>query len=126
MSTTTTDTTDLADDSAPDEVSPAEAQELEAATEFTGHYVTSTLCGKPLRLIPPGAWRQSWQRMLKRGDSDEFANLVIAPDDLDEYYELDPTNDEVGQFYADAGEVAGESLGKSSGPRPSSRRTRRR
>lgn len=117
MSTTTTDTPpDLADD-------PAGAQEVEATA---GHYVTASLAGKPVRLIPPGAWRQSWQRMLKAGDTDAFAELVIAPEDYDLYVELDPTNDEMGEFLADAGEIAGESLGKSSGPRGSSKRTRKR
>lgn len=111
--------TDVLPDTA---TSPAEAQELEASA---GHYVTASLCGKPVKVVPPGAWRQSWQRKLKAGDMDAFAAAVIAPDDLDLYYELDPTNDEVGEFLADAGELAGESLGKSSGPQPSSRRTRK-
>lgn len=100
----------------------ATAQEIEAA----GHYVTASLAGEPIRVIPPGAWRQSWQRHLAQGQFDAFAEKVIHPDDLDAYYEIDPTNDEFGQFVSDAAELAGESLGKSRGPAPSSRRTRRR
>jgi hypothetical protein len=101
---------------------PAEAQEIEAR----GHYVTAALCGEPMRIIPPGAWRQSWIRKLNAGDIDAFADQVIHPDDLDLYDEIDPTNDEVGQFIADASELAGEPMGKSSGPSRSTRRTRRR
>ena len=47
-----------------EEVTPADAQEIEA----TGHYVTAPLCGKDMEIVPPGAWRQSWQRKLKAGD----------------------------------------------------------
>lgn len=104
------------------EVTPAEAQE----TEATGHYVTAELCGEKLELVPPGAWRQSWQRKLKAGDMDEFLEEVLSPDSYETYLELDPTNDEIGHFLSAAGEAAGETMGKSSGPRASSRTTRRR
>ncbi|MFF4791821.1 hypothetical protein ACFY2M_19130 [Streptomyces sp. NPDC001276] len=100
----------------------ATAQEIEAG----GHYVTASLAGEPIRVIPPGAWRQSWQRQLARGMFDAFAEQVVHPDDLDTYFDIDPTNDEFEQFVADAAERAGESLGKSRGPARSSRRTRRR
>ena len=104
------------------EVTPAEAQEIEA----TGHYVTAQLCGKDLEAVPPGAWRQSWQRKLKAGDMDAFLEEVLSPDSYELYLELDPTNDEIGEFLNIAGEAAGEPLGKSSGPKASSRSTRRR
>lgn len=101
---------------------PAEAQEIEASA----HYVTAQLCGEKLEIVPPGAWRQSWQRRLKAGDMDEFMECVLSPDSYQMYQELDPTNDEVGEFLNSAGDVSGEPVGKSSGPRPSSRSTRRR
>lgn len=104
------------------EADPAVAQELEAG----GHYVTADLCGEPVRIIPPGAWRQSWMRHLNEGRIDDFAGSVIHPDDMDLYDELDPTNDEFGEFVGEAATRSGESLGKSRGPAQSSRRTRRR
>lgn len=104
------------------EVTEAEAQEIEA----DGHYVTALLCGEEVRVIPPGAWRQSWQRQLNAGQIDAFAEKVFHPDDIDQYYDLDPTNEEFGEFVGDAAAQAGESLGKSRGPAPSSRSTRRR
>ncbi|AWT47529.1 hypothetical protein HXP45_01460 [Streptomyces actuosus] len=94
--------------------------------EATDGYVTALLCGEELRVIPPGQWRQSQQRLLNMGQIDAFAEAVIHPDDIDLYFELDPTNEEIGEFVADAAQQAGESLGKSRGPAPSSRRTRRR
>lgn len=104
------------------EVSEAEAQEIEAVNM----HVTGLLCDEEVRIIPPGAWRQSWQRLLNTGQIDAFAKIVLHPDDYDLYEELDPTNDEFGELINDAAQRAGESLGKSSGPAPSSRRTRRR
>lgn len=106
----------------PEPAEPAVAQEIEAR----GHYVTASLCGEPVRIIPPGAWRQSWQRHLTAGRIDAFVDKVVHPDDLDLYDELDPTNAEVGQFIDDAAELAGEPMGKSGGPSRSTRRTRRR
>jgi hypothetical protein len=100
----------------------AAAQEIEA----NGHYVTATLAGETIRVIPPGAWRQSWQRQLARGMFDAFAEKVVHPADLDLYFDIDPTNDEFEGFVSEAAERAGESLGKSRGPARSSRSTRRR
>ena len=104
------------------EVSAASAQEIEAE----GHYVTGLLCGEEVRIIPPGAWRQSWQELLNSGQIRAFMEIVLSPDDFELFVELDPTNNEVGELINEAAERAGESLGKSSGPAPSSRRTRRR
>ncbi|OKH91725.1 hypothetical protein AB852_28525 [Streptomyces uncialis] len=94
--------------------------------EAEGPYVTAPLCGEDLRIIPTGAWRQSWRRVLQAGNVDAFAACVMHPDDVELYEEIDPTNDEFGDFLAAAAERAGESEGKSRGPARSSRRTRRR
>lgn len=104
------------------EVAPDEAQELEA----DGHYVTAELCGEEVQIIPPAGWRTSWQRMLNEGNLDGFAQKVFHPDDYDLYLELDPTIVEFLEFTQDAAQRSGEDMGKSSGPAPSSRRTRRR
>ncbi|WP_181785069.1 hypothetical protein [Streptomyces phytophilus] len=107
------------DDDYPD---AAEAQEIEAE----GHYVTALLAGEEIRIVPPGAWRQSWQTALAEGKFNVFAEHVVHPDDLDTYFDIDPTNDEFEAFVADAAGQAGESLGKSRGRAGRSRRTRRR
>lgn len=104
------------------DVTEAEAQEAEAVSK----HVTGLLCDEEIRIIPPGAWRQSWQRLLNSGQVDAFAKIVLHPDDYGLYLDIDPTNEEFGALVSDAAERAGESLGKSSGPAPSSRRTRRR
>jgi hypothetical protein len=104
------------------DVTEADAQEIEA----NDRYVIGDLCGEEVRIIPPGAWKQSWRRLLMAGQIDDFADIVLHPDDYELYEELDPTNDEFGDLVNTASERAGESLGKSRGPAPSSRRTRRR
>lgn len=105
-----------------DEDDAAEAQESEAE----GHYVTALLDGEEIRVVPPGAWRQSWQAQLAAGQFAAFAAKVLHPDDLDLYWEIDPTNDEFEAFVTDAAGQSGESQGKSRRPNRSSRRTRRR
>ncbi|MFE2048014.1 hypothetical protein ACFXAS_05865 [Streptomyces sp. NPDC059459] len=104
------------------EVTPADAQEIEAE----GHYVTATLCGEEVRVVPPAAWRVSWQRMLTNGLIFEFAEKVLHPEDYEFFEELDPTALEFQEFVTDAGERAGESLGKSEARSRSGRPTRRR
>lgn len=104
------------------EVSAADAQEIEAEDK----YITVQLCGEEVQIVPPSVWRSSWQRMLTQGDFDGFAEKVFHPDDYEFYLEVDPTIQEFLEFAQDAASRAGESLGNSRGPAPSSRRTRRR
>ncbi|MCX4231989.1 hypothetical protein [Streptomyces ortus] len=104
------------------EVTEADAQEVEAVENF----VTGDLCGEEVRMIPPGAWRQSWQNLLNNGQVGAFMEIVLHPDDLEVFTDVDPTNDEVGDLINDVAQRSGESLGKSRGPAPSSKRTRRR
>lgn len=102
----------------------ADAQEADAEE---GHYVTAALCGEPIRVIPPAAWRLSWNRQLRNEDLDGLFGHVIHPDDLDFVLdEIDPTNDEIIGFLQDAGAISGEPMGKSSGRRASSGASRRR
>ncbi|MER6492728.1 hypothetical protein [Streptomyces griseorubiginosus] len=104
------------------EVTPAEAQEAEAE----GQYITVELCGEDVQIVPPTAWRTSWQRLLNNGQIDAFAEKVFHPDDFELFLELDPTMEEWIDFTERASRMAGESLGNSRGPAQSSRRTRRR
>jgi hypothetical protein len=104
------------------EIGPAEAQEIEAE----GHYITATLCGEEVQVVPPTLWRASWQRLLQQGLIDAFAEKVFHPDDFELYLDLDPTMQEWAEFTEEAARMAGESQGNSRGPAVSSRRTPRR
>lgn len=104
------------------------AQEAEAAS---GDYITVPLAGfdgvaKDVRVLPPGKWRASAMRALNGGDMDRFMQLVLHEGDFEVYEELDPDMDAIGRFAEAAARAGGEDLGKSSGPRRSSRSTRRR
>lgn len=103
------------------EVSAAEAQEIEA-----DGYVTATLCGEDVQVIPPSMWRVSWQSLLSGGQFYAFAQKVLHPEDYDYFVEVDPTNEEFEDFVADASTRSGEPMGKSRGRSRSGRPTRRR
>ncbi|GAA0423873.1 hypothetical protein [Streptomyces luteireticuli] len=98
-------------------------QETDAAS--TG-YVTVELSGFPVRTLPTQRWRASHLRALNTGDLDAFAVGVLHPDDLDAWYEGDPTQDDIGAWVTAVAEAGGEPLGKSAGPRVSSKSTRKR
>ncbi|WP_055693367.1 hypothetical protein [Streptomyces prasinopilosus] len=120
--TTRREEPDVEPDTEDPEVSAADAQEIEAE----GHYVTAELCGEEVRVVPPAAWRVSWQRMLTQGLIYEFAEKILHPDDYEFFEELDPTATEFQEFVTEAGERAGETLGKSAARSRSGRPTRRR
>jgi hypothetical protein len=103
-----------------------EPQGTAAEIEAEYQYVTADLAGEDIQIIPPGSWRASWQRLLNQGQIEGFAEMVIHPDDLDAFWDIDPTNTEFYEFIEDAARQAGESLGKSRGPGRSSQRTKRR
>lgn len=104
-----------------DEVTAADAQEVEA-----DGYVTASLCEEDLRIMPPSTWRASWATLLGQGQVAAFVELTVHPDDLDLFWEIDPTNQEFGEFIDDATRQAGETPGNSRGPATSPRRMRRR
>jgi hypothetical protein len=112
-----------------EQIEAARAQENEA--DLDDGYVTVPLAGydgvtKDVRTMPANRWRASALRCLNQGDFDGFFAGVLHEDDYDIYEELDPTTDGIGKFAEAASRASGEALGKSSGPRPSSRSTRSR
>lgn len=106
----------------------ADAQEAEADDQ---DYVTVPLAGydgvtKDVRAVPSGRWRASTIRALNAGDVDGFMAAVLHEDDYGIFEDLDPDMDAFGHFAEAVSRAGGEALGKSSGPRGSSRSTRRR
>lgn len=104
------------------DVSPADAQALEAEDD----YITAELCGEEIQVVPPSRWRASWASLLSRGDLAGFVERAVHPDDVDLFWEIDPTNEEFGHFIGEVTRLAGEPQGNSRGRRASSRPTRRR
>jgi len=74
---------------------------------------------------PPGRWRTRANRALRAGDFDEWAEVVLSPQDYAAWVEADPTNDDVEAFFRAWQQGSGENKGKSSASRRSSRSTAR-
>ncbi|MGW5633949.1 hypothetical protein [Streptomyces sp. NPDC003832] len=104
-----------------EEASASQAQEADA-----DGYVTALLCDEELQIMPPSLWRASWASLLAEGQVAAFVERTVHPDDLELFWEIDPTNAEFGEFIQDATRQGGESQGNSRGPAASPRRTRRR
>lgn len=110
------------------DIAPAEAQEAEAGL---GEYMLVRMDGyegasKDVRALPATRWRASALRALNSGDMDRFMSLILHEDDYGLYENLDPDTEQIGDFAERVSSTSGEALGKSSGPRGSSKSTRRR
>lgn len=109
----------------------AAAQEAEAELDLRDPYIPVPLSGydgvtKDVRTLPAGQWRASALRALGAGDMDTFMEKVLHEDDVEIYEDLDPDMDAIGRFAEAAARAGGEDLGKSGGPRRSSRSTPRK
>lgn len=90
-----------------------------------------------VRALTPNKWRASHLRCLNGGDLDAmavgidddasgtFRPGILHDDDVQVWFDVDPTQDEINAFFEDL-TAAGESLGKSNGRGRSTRRTTRR
>lgn len=109
----------------------AAAQEAEAELDPSDPYVTAPLSGydgatKDVRTLPVTRWRASAMRALNGGDFDTFMETVLTEDDYEVYVDLDPDAEAIGHFAEAVARAGGEDLGKSGGPRRSSRSTPRK
>jgi hypothetical protein len=103
-----------------------EAVEAEVSAEGT-EYVTVELCGEPIRVLPPTKWRTSANDALLSGNVEGWARGCLYGDDYEDVWrQVDPTLEDADEFFAAWAEKSGQSAGKSSPSRGSSRSTRRR
>lgn len=112
------------------DVSPAEAQEVEANAVTSDGYITVPMTGydgvtKDVRVLIATKWRASAMRAINNGDFDGFMSLVLFEDDYEIYVDLDPDAGQVQSFAEEVGEKTGEALGKSGGSSKSQRSSRR-
>lgn len=110
------------------EMTSAEAQEAEATASPYMPVIMDGYNGaaKEVRALPATRWRASALRALNSGDMDAFMQRVLHEDDYALYEDLDPDTEQIGAFAERVSAAAGEALGKSSGPRGSSRTMRKR
>lgn len=105
----------------PDDEPEAEsAAEKEARREL----VQGELAGRPIYVPPTKQWRSSAMHALRNGDFQSWAEVVLDDDDYDVWIEVDPTLEQIEDFF----EVVNPKLsaGNSRASRRSSARTRRR
>lgn len=77
-------------------------------------------------VLPPGKWKPRANKMLATGDFDGWAALCLEGDGFQTWTQLDPSNDDVEQFFRAWKDLGGQSLGESSASTRSSRSTPRR
>ncbi|GAA3037060.1 hypothetical protein [Streptomyces glomeratus] len=62
--------------------------------------VIGILCGREVEMLPINKWRKSAMQAIQLGDLETWAESCLTDDGLDVWDELDPTMEEVGEFFA--------------------------
>lgn len=94
--------------------------------EVTGELVQGELAGRPIYVPPVKQWRASALHALREGDFETWAKITLDDDDWTIWAEVDPTFQEIDDFFATINTGIGTSPGNSRASRRSSRNTRRR
>jgi hypothetical protein len=87
---------------------PSDRRRAEESTET----YTGTLDGVEIRVLPQGEWRKSANVSLRQGDWDGWAASAVHPEDVKQFKQLDPTNNEFSAFVTDALRHFGVDLGE--------------
>lgn len=103
---------------------PTEASAPER--EVTGELVQGELAGRTIYVPPVKQWRASALHGLREGDFETWAKITLDDDDWAIWSEVDPTFEEIDDFFASINSGIGTSPGNSRASRRSSRNTRRR
>lgn len=89
--------------------------------------VTVTLADTAeIRVKPVKEWRASGIRAMREGDFDTWAEKALDADSYEAWTEVDPTMQEVEDFFTAWGELTGQDQGKSRNSGRSSKSTRRK
>lgn len=97
-----------------------------AEREAKGELVQGELAGKPIWVKPVRQWRASALHALREGDLMAWAEATLSDDDWDTWLDVDPTIDEIEEFFKTINAGLGTDPGNSRASRRSSRNTRRR
>lgn len=94
--------------------------------EATGELVQGKLAGRTIYVPPVKQWRASALHALREGDFETWAETTFSDDDFDVWAEVDPTMQEIEDFFATINPGLGTNSGNSRASRRSARRTRKR
>lgn len=108
------------------ELDPTPSTSSAAEKEVRGELIQGTLAGKTVYVRPVKQWRASALHALREGDLMAWAEATLSDDDWDVWIEVDPTVEEIQEFFASINTGLGTDPGNSRRSRRSSTRTRRR
>lgn len=115
------DYADSHDDTVVEESTPSPAER-----EVTGELVQGELAGRTVYVPPVKQWRASALHALREGDFDTWAKVTLADDDWAIWDEIDPTIQNIEDFFTSINPGLGTGPGNSRASRRSQRPTRRR
>lgn len=88
--------------------------------------VTVELDGEKLEILPVNKWSSSAVHALRNGDTEAWAAKALTPESYEIWQEIDPTLDEIEQFFSDWSDISGNEANLSRQQRRRSRSTRTR
>lgn len=112
---------------APDsEPAPQDEAVSAAEHEARGELIQGSLAGKTVYVKPVRQWRASALAALREGDLMGWAEATLSDDDWATWEEVDPTIEQIQEFFKSIDTGLGTDPGNSRASRRSSRGTRRR
>lgn len=115
---------DGADDD--DDFGPEEDRESAAENEAQGKRVQGELAGRMVSVPPVKQWRSSALKALRDGDFETWAKVTLDDDGWEHWQEIDPTLQQVEDYFTAINPGLGTNPGNSRASRRASARTRRR
>lgn len=97
-----------------------------AEREAKNDLIQAELAGKTIYVPTTNNWRSSALHALREGDLHTWAEKTLNDDDWDTWLEVDPTMDEISDFFSTINGATGTDPGNSRGSRTSSRSTNKR
>lgn len=97
-----------------------------AEREVTGDLIPGDLAGRTVYVPPVKRWRSSGLKALRDGDMEGWAQSVLDDDGWAVWEEVDPTLEEIGEFFESVSPGLGTDQGNSRASRRSLRNSNRR
>lgn len=93
--------------------------------EATGGHTRGTLAGREILVPPLNKWRSSAMRAINTGDFETWADVTLDDDEYAIWQEIDPTVEEINDFFETITAGIGASQGNSRASRRASNRATR-
>jgi len=107
-------------------VTDEEPADLAIEREVRKGYSKATLDGNTILVPPLSQWKSSAMRALNNGDFETWAERTLDDEGWEVWQDVDPSVDQIDEFFGSFSDQLGVDRGNSRGSRRSSRTTRRR